>query len=295
MRRAGGGAKGGNSLAPPPFCFSVAGSDSAWRRRRAGERGNRDPLPLRRGGGGMRWRGMGWRGGCLAGAERGSPQPHVLFAFATGWGVWRRVPLLPLRRAEGGRGGGPLSLQAVLWRGRLGPCRGGCLGLCGPLFRPLLRRCTEVGWRGAAVLAAGFSAGFPGDFCAPFEGAFRSAGGDGCGRPFGRRYDGELGPLSGGMRCPFARRESVWAEGRGCRTGSWPAVRGGPGAVPTGGKGPVGMEGESAAPARPRRGARRRWDGVGGGWGEGAWPQLPAGGAGGGLPMEKGAAVCYND
>lgn len=261
-----------------------------------GGKGNRDPLPLRRGGGRMRWRGMGWRGGCLAGAEREIPRPHVLFAFAAGWGVWRRGPLLPLRRAEGGRGGGPLSLQAVLWRGLSRSVPAGAVWACArPSFGRSFAAARRWGGGERLILAAGFSAGFPGDFCAPFEGAFRSAGGDGCGRPFGRRYDGELGPLSGGMRCPFARRESVWAEGRGCRTGSWPAVRGGPGAVPTGGKGPVGMEGESAAPARPRRGARRRWDGVGGGWGEGALPQLPAGGAGGGLPMEKGAAVCYND
>ncbi|ERI97355.1 hypothetical protein HMPREF0262_03269 [Clostridium sp. ATCC 29733] len=40
--------------------------------------------------------------------------------------------------------------------------------------------------------------------------------------------------------------------------------------MPSQGKGLSGMDGESAAPARPRRGARRRGDGVGGGWGEGS-------------------------
>lgn len=162
------------------------------------------------------WGGGEWagdEGGCLAGASREVPRPHVLFAFAAGWGVWRRGPLLPLHRAEGGRGGGPLALQAVLWRGRLGPCRRGLSGLVrAPLSAAPLPP-HGGGWKETAVSAAGFSAGFPGDFCAPFEGAFHSAAGGRC-----------------------------------------------------------------------------RWR-----LGGGRLAQLPAGGVDGGLPMEKGAAVCYND
>lgn len=131
--------------------------------------------------------------------------------------------------------------------------------------------------------------GFPGIFALLSRGRFARRGERGADALLAGGMMGELGPLSGGMRCPFARRESVWAEGRGCRTGSWPAVRGGPGAVPTGGKGPVGDGG-----GERRSGTAAAGSSAAGG-GEGALSQLPAGGAGGGLPMEKGAAVCYND
>ena len=223
----------------------------------------------------MRWRGMGWRGGCLAGTERKSPRPHVLFAFAAGWGVWRRGPLLPLRRAEGGRGGGPLSLQAVLWRGRSRPVPAGAVWACaGPSFGHSFAAARRG--EGAAVSALhgggkerlfrrpSFPPGFPGIFVLLSRGRFARRGETDANSFLAGGMMGELGPLSGGMRCPFARRESVWAEGRGCRAGSWPAVRGGPGAVPTGGKGPVGdgggerrsgtaAAGSSAAGGRCRR------------------------------------------
>ncbi len=265
MRRAGGGAKGGNSLAPPPFCFSVAGSDSAWRRRRAGERGNRDPLPLRRGGGGMRWRGMGWRGGCLAGAEREIPRPHVFFAFAAGWGVWRRGPLLPLRRAEGGRGGGPLSLQAVLWRGLSRSVPAGVVWACaGPSFGRSFAAARRWGGGERLILAAGFSAGFPGDFCAPFEGAFHSAGGEGCGRPFGWRYDGGAWPSLWRDALPFCPAGERLGGGEGLLGGLLAGCARGARRCADRGKGPVGdgggerrsgtaAAGSSAAGGRCRR------------------------------------------
>ncbi len=180
--------------------------------------------------------------------------------------------------------------------GCLVPCRRGLSGLVQALLSAAPSPLHGGGVEGSGLFwRLGSPPGFPGIFVLLSRGRFTRRGERGADALLAGGMMGELGPLSGGMRCPFARRESVWAEGRGCWAGSWPAVRGGPGAVPTGERGLSGMEGESAAPARPRRGARRRGDGVGGGWGEGALPQLSAGRAGGGLPMEKGAAVCYND
>lgn len=166
---------------------------------------------------------------------------------------------------------------------------GGCLACARPSFGRSFAAARRWGGGERLILAAGFSAGFPGDFCAPFEGAFRSAGGEGCGRPFGRRYDGGAWPSLWRDALPFCPAGERLGGGEGVPDGLLAGcARGARRCADRGKRACRGWRGR--APLRHGRGGE-----LGGGGGEGALSQLPAGGAGGGLPMEKGAAVCYND
>lgn len=228
----------------------------------------------------MRWRGMGWgQRGLSGGSGEGTPSVSCPFCFCGRLGRLAEGPT-----SAAAAGGRRARRRVALFCRRCSG--GGCLGLCGPLFRPFLCRCTG-GWKGAAVSAAGFL----GDFCAPFEGRFARRGEMDANDLLAGGMMGSLAlSLAGGSAraaagaLPFCPAGEHLGGGGGCRA-----------LCRHGEKGLSGMDGESAAPAQPRRGARRRGDGVGDGWGESAWPQLPTGGADGGLPMEKGAAVCYND
>lgn len=187
-------------------------------------------------------------------------------------------------RKEGASAGRSL-LQAVLWRGLSGLVRAPLSAAPLPL---------HGGGEETAVSAAGFPVGFLGDFCAPFEGRFARRGERGANALLAGGMMGSLALSLAGCAAraaagalPFCPMGERLGEGKGLPGELLAGCARGPGAVSARGKGLSGMDGESAAPVRPRREARRR--------GEGAWPQLPAGGADGGLPMEKGAAVCYND
>lgn len=202
--------------------------------------------------------GNGLARGLSGGGGEENPSASCPFCFCGRLGRLEEGPLLPLRRAEGGRGGGPLSLQAVLWRGRSRPVPAGAVWAWRAPLSAAPSPLHEGGVEGSGLFwRLGSPPGFPGIFALLSRGRFARRGETDADALLAGGMMGSLA-LSGRMRCPFARRESVWGEGRGCRAGSWPAVRGGPGAVPTGGTGLSGMEGESAAPARPRRGARRR-------------------------------------